>query len=81
MGLEQAAFVGSHFGIDTATMRRAFKEIGGSALNEEQFIGLVSKAIGLSRGITADARWMASASPALINRCVAGEKGGGEERE
>lgn len=56
MGVDQAAFVGAHFGIDSKNMRKAFKDIGTTALSEDQFLSLVQKAITETRGVPADAK-------------------------
>eukprot|EP00282_Hemiselmis_andersenii_P029380 CAMPEP_0169449936 /NCGR_PEP_ID=MMETSP1042-20121227/12887_1 /TAXON_ID=464988 /ORGANISM="Hemiselmis andersenii, Strain CCMP1180" /LENGTH=464 /DNA_ID=CAMNT_0009561729 /DNA_START=118 /DNA_END=1508 /DNA_ORIENTATION=+ len=51
MGLDQAAFVGAHFGVDSKVMRRMYKESGGgTALKEEEFIKIVKKAMSELKG-------------------------------
>ena len=71
MGVDQAAFVGAHFGVDSKSMRKAYKEVGGTTITEEQFISIVKRSISQSRGVSADDKWMSKQDPTVINKNAA----------
>ena len=46
MGIDQAAFVAAHFGIDSSTMRKCFRaETSSISLTEDQFVEITAKAL------------------------------------
>eukprot|EP00283_Hemiselmis_rufescens_P023455 CAMPEP_0173461992 /NCGR_PEP_ID=MMETSP1357-20121228/65884_1 /TAXON_ID=77926 /ORGANISM="Hemiselmis rufescens, Strain PCC563" /LENGTH=179 /DNA_ID=CAMNT_0014429695 /DNA_START=114 /DNA_END=649 /DNA_ORIENTATION=+ len=69
MGLDQAAFVGAHFGIDSKVIRRVYKETGGgTALTEQQFLAIVQKALTEAKGGYVDMERKNTQNPMVINK-------------
>lgn len=66
MGIDQCAFLGTHFGVDSATVRKAFISVapGGHPVDEEKFLEVMQHAL-------ANSRIRASERPRQVNRNIA----------
>eukprot|EP00961_Rhodomonas_salina_P274521 3709172-Rhodomonas_salina.1 len=70
MGLDQAVFVGSHFGVDSVSMRKTFKEVAkGAALEEDEFLDLMQRAMSKCRIIDDRfGRQLDAVKPSIMNK-------------
>ena len=66
MGIDQCAFLGTHFGVDSGTVRKSFVSVapGGHTIDEEKFLEVMQHALSNSR-------IRASERPRQVNKNIA----------
>lgn len=70
MGIDQCAFMGSHFGIDSATVRRSFQTIqpSGGTVDEAKFLEVIEHALTQSNFRPAEVPQRVSRNSAILHK-------------